>query len=72
MQELSAIQTSRPDRILHTAAFDLQNTRSPLAVESRALYAKLQSKKRAGCNLNKEESAQEQQLSRFVENGEDD
>ncbi len=71
MQELSAIQTSRPDTILRTAAFGLDNTRSPLAVESRARYAKLQSKKRAGAGLSNEELALERQVLRFVENGED-
>jgi hypothetical protein len=39
---------SRPDTILLTSAFGLQNTRSPVAVEKRAKLAKLEAKKRAG------------------------
>ncbi len=70
-QDISHIQTLRPDTILRTAAFGLDNTRSPLALESIGIYAKLQSKKRAGCALDDEELVLEQQMWRFVDNGED-
>jgi predicted ATPase len=46
---------SRPDTILLTPAFGLRNTRSPRAVEGRAEYSKLMSKKRAGAQLTREE-----------------
>lgn len=70
-RELSKIQTSRPDTILRTTAFGLDNTRSPLAVAARADYAKLQSRKAAGVTLSFEQCAREKQCLRFVENGED-
>ena len=49
--EYRKIIASRPDTILLTSAFGLQNTRSPVAVEKRAKLAKLQAKKRAGGTL---------------------
>lgn len=47
-EEYRKIIASRPDTILLTSAFGLQNTRSPVAVEKRARLAKLEAKKRAG------------------------
>lgn len=70
-KELSKIQTSRPDTILRTTVFGLDNTRSPLAVAARADYAKLQSRKAAGVALSAEQCVREMQWLRFVENGED-
>ena len=55
-EEYWEIISSRPDTILLSSAFGLQNTRSPLAVESRAVLSKLQAKKHAGGTLTKEEA----------------
>ena len=49
--EYSEVIASRPDTILRSAAFGLQNTRSPVAVEARAVHAQLMSKKRSGAKL---------------------
>lgn len=57
---------SRPDTILLTPAFGLQNTRSPRAVESRAEYSRLQAKQRSGISLSKEELKEKGQLSLFA------
>jgi predicted ATP-binding protein involved in virulence len=43
-EEYNTVIASRPDTILLTAAFGLQNTRSSRAVEARREYAKLQGK----------------------------
>ena len=45
-EEYRKVIASRPDTILLTSAFGLQNTRSPRAVEGRAEFAKLEAKKR--------------------------
>lgn len=45
--EYRKVISSRPDTILLTSAFGLQNTRSPRAVEARAQYAKLKAKERS-------------------------
>jgi hypothetical protein len=65
--EYQKIIASRPDTILLTAAFGLQNTRSPKAVEARATLSKLQAKKHAGAKLTKEEEQVETQLHLFVD-----
>ncbi|ALY58714.1 MULTISPECIES: AAA family ATPase [Pseudomonas] len=64
--EYEKIIASRPDTILLTSAFGLQNTRSPRAVEARAQYAKLKAKERAGAKLSKDERQQVQQLQLFA------
>ena len=64
--EYRKVITSRPDTILLTSAFGLQNTRSPRAVEGRAELAKLEAKKRAGGALTAAEVKREQQLDMFV------
>ena len=64
--EYRTVVTSRPDTILLTPAFGLQNTRSPRAVEGRAELAKLGAKKRAGGALTAAEVKREQQLDMFV------
>jgi predicted ATP-binding protein involved in virulence len=46
-EEYQKIIISRPDSILLSPAFGLENTRSEPVVEKRALYSKLRSKKRA-------------------------
>lgn len=65
-EEYRQVITSRPDTILLTPAFGLQNTRSPLAVESRAEHARLQSKLRAGGKLTADEQKSMGQLELFV------
>lgn len=65
-QEYNTVITSRPDTILLTAAFGLQNTRSPRAVQGRAEYSKLMAKQRAGAKLSKEEQAKAKQLQLFA------
>ena len=69
--EYNTVITSRPDTILLTAAFGLQNTRSPRAVQGRAEYAKLMSKQRAGAKLSKDELAKAKQLQLFADTGEE-
>jgi len=62
---------SRPDTILLTPAFGLQNTRSPRAVAGRAEWAQLQAKKRAGARLTPAEAAKVAQLALFAANEEE-
>ena len=64
--EYRRIIASRPDTILLTPAFGLQNTRSPRAVEARKQYARLASKRNAGAALSVEESQALQQLKLFL------
>ena len=64
--EYNTVITSRPDTILLTAAFGLQNTRSPRAVQGRAEYSKLMAKQRAGAKLSKDEQAKAKQLQLFA------
>jgi len=54
-EEYKIVIASRPDTILLTPAFGLQNTRSPVAVEKLAELAKLKAKMRAGGSLTLEE-----------------
>ena len=63
---------SRPDTILLTPAFGLQNTRSPRAVEGRAALARLAAKRRAGADLTLADREQEKQLQLFAADDEDD
>jgi hypothetical protein len=65
-EEYEKVIASRPDTILLTPAFGMQNTRSPRAVESRAEYARLQAKKRAGGKLTPKEEGQVGQLEVFA------
>lgn len=65
-EEYNTVISSRPDTILLTPAFNLQNTRSPRAVAGRAEYAKLMSKRRAGGTLSREEQHQASQLKLFA------
>lgn len=64
--EYNQVIASRPDTILLSPAFGLQNTRSPRAVEGRAEFAKLQAKQRAGGKLTAEERAKLPQLQLFA------
>ena len=70
-EEYKTVIASRPDTILLTPAFGLQNTRSPRAVEGRAEYAKLQAKKRAGGKLTLEEVSKVKQLELYATNEEE-
>jgi energy-coupling factor transporter ATP-binding protein EcfA2 len=65
-EEYRKVISSRPDTILLTPAFGLQNTRSPRAVAGRAEYAKLMAKKQAGATLDKDEQAKAKQLQLFA------
>jgi energy-coupling factor transporter ATP-binding protein EcfA2 len=60
------IIVSRPDTILLTPAFGMHNTRSPKAVDSRAEWAKLQAKKRAGAHWTESERKKAEQLKLFA------
>lgn len=64
--EYRKVIASRPDTILRTSAFGLQNTRSPLAVDSRAEYAQLKAKERAVGKLTEEEQRKIKQLELFA------
>ncbi|MHB8521009.1 MAG: AAA family ATPase [Limisphaerales bacterium] len=64
--EYRKVIASRPDTILLTSAFGLQNTRSPRAVEGRAELAKLEAKKHAGAKLTEEEQQRAQLLLPFA------
>jgi energy-coupling factor transporter ATP-binding protein EcfA2 len=65
-EEYRKVIASRPDTILLTSAFGLQNTRSPRAVEARAKLAKLEAKKRSGGALTPDEQGMVQNLMPFV------
>jgi energy-coupling factor transporter ATP-binding protein EcfA2 len=60
--EYRTIIASRPDTILRTPAFGLENTRSPRAVEGRRELARLAGKKRAGGRFTSEEKDHYQEL----------
>ncbi|MBX3744839.1 MAG: AAA family ATPase [Verrucomicrobiae bacterium] len=65
-EDYRKVIASRPDTILLSPAFGLQNTRSPRAVEGRAEFAKLQAKKRAGGRLTTDEKQRADQLQLFA------
>lgn len=65
-EEYKKVIASKPDTILLTAAFGLQNTRSPRAVEGRAELAKLHAKQRAGGSLTPDEQSRWEQLKLFA------
>jgi len=70
-EEYNQVIASRPDTILLSSAFGLQNTRSPRAVEGRAEFSKLRAKQRAGGKLTPEERAKLPQLQLFAETNEE-
>ncbi len=70
-EEYNKVITSKPDTILLTSAFGMENTRSPRAVSERAIYAELQAKKRAGGKLSLQEEGALTQATLFAENDED-
>ena len=69
-EDYRKIISSRPDTILLTPAFGLNNTRSPVAVEARAEYSRLVAVRRAVGKLNPAEQTRIQQLELFVDNDE--
>lgn len=64
--EHQKVISSRPDTILLTAAFQLENTRSPVAVQKRREFARIEAKRRAGFKLNENDQLQKQQLLPWV------
>jgi len=66
-EEYARVIASRPDTILLTSAFGMQNTRSPRAVDARAEYARLQAKKRAGATLSAKEKIKAKQVQLFAD-----
>jgi len=59
----------KPDTILLSRAFDLEHTRSPLAVAARKEYSRLKAKQR-GTPLNEQERERQMELRFFVEEDE--
>lgn len=66
-EEYHLIVAARPDTILLTPAFGLQNTRSPLAVAQRARYSTLKAKLNAGAEFSPTERSEFAQLKLFVQ-----
>ncbi len=64
--DYATVIAARPDTILLTPAFGLQNTRSPQAVDARSEYARLQAKRRATGVLGPDEQARVAELEAFV------
>ena len=69
--EYKTVVSSRPDTILLTPAFGLQNTRSRKAVDARAVLSRLEAKKRNGTRLSPDEQKQEKQLELFANTDEE-
>lgn len=65
-EEYQEVIASRPDTILRSPAFGLQNTRSQPAVDARASYARLKTKQRAGAQLSAQEKIQLEDASRLI------
>jgi hypothetical protein len=65
-KDYNKIIASRPDQILISPAFGLENSRSPLAVEKRALYSRLKAKERKTGRLTPNERKEVEQLSIFA------
>lgn len=70
-KEYRTVIAAKSDTILRTAAFGLENTRSPVAVEAAAEYSRLKAKEMSGIALNKEEKLQVRQLESLVLTDED-
>ena len=70
-EDRNKIVASRPDTILRSPAFGLQSTFSPVAVEKRAEYARIEGKKRSTGKLTTEELHRFRQLELFVNADED-
>lgn len=65
-EEYQEVISSRPDTILRSAAFGLQNTRSPVAVEARSAFADLRTKQRAGGKLTQAELVELERLRLYI------
>lgn len=65
-EEYQKVISSRPDTILRSAAFGLQNTRSPVAVEARSAFADLRTKQRAGGKLTQAEQVELERLRQYI------
>ena len=65
-EEYQEVISSRPDTILRSAAFGLQNTRSPVAVEARSAFADLRTKQRAGGKLTQAEQVELERLRQYI------
>ena len=70
-EEYNKIIAGRPDTILLTSAFGLENTRSPVAVKARAEYSDLVAVRRAVGQLSAKEQKRFHQLELFVDNDEE-
>lgn len=70
-EEYRKVIASRPDTILLTPAFGLQNTRSPRAVEARAEFSGLRAKQRGGGILSAEEETKLKETALFADNQEE-
>lgn len=70
-EEFDRVIASRPDTILLTSAFGLQNTRSEEAVKARSEYARLQSKQRAVGTLSAADQARMTEVAVFALNDEE-
>ena len=66
-EEWGKIVSSRPDSILRSPAFGLQNTRSDQAVEKASLFSRIEEKRRAGGKLSRDEKQQWTQLRLFAD-----
>jgi len=71
-EDYQKVIASRPDTILLTPAFGLQNTRSPRAVEARAKLARLEAKRRSGGTLTPDEREEVQLLMPFINREEEE
>lgn len=65
-EEYQKVISSRPDTILRSAAFGLQNTRSPVAVAARSAFADLRTKQRAGGKLTQAEQVELKRLRQYI------
>jgi hypothetical protein len=70
-EDYRRVIASRPDTILLSPAFGLQNTRSPRAVKARSDIARLESKRSQGVPLTATEEDARKQLELFVRDSDD-
>ena len=66
-EEYQKIIAARPDTILLTSAFGLENTRSERAIKSRQGYSRLKAMERAGVKLGPDQKEELKQLALFAE-----
>lgn len=70
-EEYQKVIASRPDTILLSSAFQLEATRSPLAIKNRRAYAELEAKRRSGHALTAQDTARIQQLLPWINDDEE-